>query len=133
MRKFTVTAVILAAITTTASAQSQEIIIMGGRSQDRFLGCLTCDEYAPNSVWNRHGQHGWQNQYGTWSRYGEHAGPYGANSACNPYGSNAPALVDRQGSYYGRLTVNEYQEGSVCGINGVPQVCRALKVMCADS
>jgi hypothetical protein len=118
---------------TLGSAQSQEIIIMGGRSQDQFLGCISCSEYDSNSVFNQYGTHGWSNKYGTWNRYGEHAGRYGSNSACNQYGTNSPILVDRRGNYYGRLTVNEYQSGSVCGPNGVEQVCRALRVMCADT
>lgn len=118
-------------LTGYVSAQTQDVIIMGGRSQAEFLGCLTCNEYDSNSVWNEYSKHGWENKYGTWNKYGENAGRYGANSACNPYGTNGPALVDRQGNFYGRLTVNEYDQGSVRGISGVPQICRALKVMCA--
>src|SRR3989344_1059053 len=116
-------------IASTAGSQSREIIIMGGGSQDRFLGCLTCGEFTQDSVWNQYSRHGWENKFGTWNRFGEHANPYGPNSACNQFGTNAPVLVDRQGEFYGRLSVNEYAEGSVCGVNGAPQICRALKVM----
>ena len=117
----------------SASSQSQDILIMGGSSQDEFLGCLSCNQYEANSVWNEYGRHGFQNKYGTWNRYGQHAGQYGQHSACNQYTQNAPLLVDRAGNMYGRLSVNQYAAGSVCGVNGVAQICTALRVMCADT
>ncbi|MNT44163.1 hypothetical protein D3C72_1806800 [compost metagenome] len=126
-------AIALAGVSSIAAAQSREILIMGGQSQDTFLGRLTCNEYASNSVWNEHSPHGWSNKYGTWNRYGQHASEYASHSACNPYSSSAPALVDRQGNFYGRLSTNEYAAGSICGAQGAPQICRALRVMCADS
>ena len=118
---------------TAVIAQNNEIIVMGGRNQDTFLGCITCGEHDVDSVWNQYGRHGWQNKFGTWNRFGQHANPYGANSACNQYGSQGPILVDRQGNYYGHLSVNEHQPDSVCGPRGVRQICIAVKVMCADS
>ncbi|RZJ04180.1 MAG: hypothetical protein EON89_08780 [Brevundimonas sp.] len=115
------------------SAQTQDILIMGGDSQDEFLGCLSCSEYDSNSVWSQYGRYGWQNKYGVWNRYGQHANPYGSYSACNQYGQNGPVLVDRAGNFYGRLSVNQYVADGVCGPQGVPRVCTALRVMCADT
>lgn len=117
----------------TVSGQTQDILIMGGDSQDEFLGCLSCNEYDSNSVWSQYGRYGWQNKYGVWNRYGQHASQYGSYSACNQYGQNGPVLVDRSGNFYGRLSVNQYVADGVCSVQGVPQVCTALRVMCADT
>ena len=88
---------------------AQEILIFGGDNNKEFLGCLTCNEMAGNSVWNEMSTYGW-----------------------NEYTTNSPVLVDRNGKFFGRLTLNSYSAGSVCGLNGNEQICRALKVMCAD-
>ena len=126
-------AVVLAGASTVSGAQSREILIMGGASQDKFLGCLTCSEHAAGSVWNDYDTHGWANKYATWNRYGENANPYAGHSACNQYATEGPVLVDRQGNYYGRLSVNPNAADSICGVTGVPRICTALKVMCADN
>jgi hypothetical protein len=76
--------------------------------------------------------YGWKNGYGKWNPYGQFKNPYSNYSACNEYTSNSPVLVDRNGKFFGRLTMNSYSVGSVCGINGNERICRALKVMCAD-
>jgi len=111
---------------------AQEILIFGGDSNKEFLGCLTCNEMAGNSVWNEMSTYGWKNGYGKWNPYGQFKNPYSNYSACNEYTSNSPVLVDRNGKFFGRLTMNSYSVGSVCGINGNERICRALKVMCAD-
>ena len=131
MRAATIGFVLLAAIG-TAGAQSQEILIMGGQSQDEFLGCLTCSEYDSSSVWSQYGRYSFQNGYGVWNKYGQHANRYSTYSACNQYSTNAPALVDRAGNFYGRLSVNRYASDSVCGPSGNQQICTALRVMCAE-
>jgi hypothetical protein len=107
------------------------VLIYGGSGHEQFLGCLSCSEYDANSVWNQFSQHGWQNPYGTWSTYAQYKNPYTAYSACNEYATDPPVLVDQNGTFYGRLSINLYISGSVCGISGVPQVCQALQGMCA--
>lgn len=87
---------------------------------------------AGNSVWNEMSTYGWKNGYGKWNPYGQFKNPYSNYSACNEYTTNSPVLVDRNGKFFGRLTLNSYSVGSVCGLNGNEQICRALKVMCAD-
>lgn len=130
-------AMIAASITLASGASGSvaqsddDIIILGGSEHDEFIGCLTCSEYDRFSVWNSSSQYGWANSYGKWSKYGNHGSPYSSSSACNQYSSNGPILVDRRGNQYGRLSVNQYQSGSVCSPTGAPKICRALKVMCA--
>jgi hypothetical protein len=116
---------------TAAMASGTEVLIFGGQDQDEFLGCLTCDETAPSSVWNEYSQHGWANGFGTWNTYGPHASAYFPNSACNEYAANPPILTDRAGNLYGYLSTNEYKSRGVCSVTGNPQICRALRAMCA--
>lgn len=86
-----------------------DVYLFGGMNDEVFLGCLSCPESAANSVHNRYGSFG--SQYSSTSifnNYSEYGSRYSAYSACNPYAQNPPAIVDGAGSFYGRLTVNNY-------------------------
>lgn len=107
-------------------------MIFGGNNNTEFLGCLTCNEMSGNSVWNDMSQYGWRNGFGKWNPFGQFKNPFSSFSACNEFTNNGPVLVDRSGLFYGRLTVNQFANGSVCGVNGNQQTCRALKVMCTN-
>jgi hypothetical protein len=87
---------------------------------------------SKNSVWNDMSQYGWNNGFGKWNPFGQYKNPFSSYSACNEFTSNGPVLVDRDGNFYGRLTINEFVSKSICGVSGSPKLCRALKVMCAD-
>ena len=128
MKKFAAISLLLFA----GLVNAQEILIFGGDNNKEFLGCLTCNEMAGNSIWNEMSTYGWKNGYGKWNPYGQFKNSYSNYSACNEYTTNSPVLVDRNGKFFGRLTLNSYSAGSVCGLNGNEQICRALKVMCAD-
>lgn len=128
MKKIALVFLMLLAGTTNA----QEILIFGGNNNKNFLGCLSCNEMAGNSVWNEMSQYGWNNGFGKWNPFGPYKNPFSSYSACNEFTSNGPVLVDRNGKFYGKLTMNEYASGSVCGLSGNEKICRALKVMCAD-
>lgn len=119
------------ALTATPALAQEAVLLFGGVNHQEFLGCLTCGQYDSNSVWAVYSEFGWNNRYGKWSRYGDYKSPYNSFSACNAYADDPPVMVDRLGAYYGRLTINAYTAGSVCGIGGNPAFCRALKVMCA--
>ena len=98
-----------------SQAQPAKLMIFGGEDHKTYLGCLNCNEYATDSVFNSYGAHG--SPYSSesiWNHYGQYGSPYSTYSACNPYASDPPVIVDQNGAYYGRLTVNEYhpQRGS---------------------
>lgn len=42
------------------------------------------------------------------NRYGEYGSQYSTYSACSPYASDPPVIVDGAGNFYGRLTINAY-------------------------
>ncbi len=113
-------------------SHSKDILIFGGDNNKEFLGCINCDEMSKNSVWNDMSQYGWNNGFGKWNPFGQYKNPFSSYSACNEFTSNSPVLVDRDGNFYGRLTINEFVSKSICGVSGSPKLCRALKVMCAD-
>ena len=90
----------------TALAQA-ELLIFGGQSNDVFLGCLTCNRFDRASVLNTNGPHG--SRFATdsiWNRFGDYGGRFGTYSPCNRFGTNPPAVVDRQGNFYGYLTIS---------------------------
>ncbi len=84
-------------------------MLFGGTNHTVYLGCLNCSEYASDSVKNSYGTHG--SAYSSESIF-NHYGPYGSaystESACSEYASDPPVIVDQNGKYYGRLTLNSY-------------------------
>lgn len=111
---------------------AQEILIFGGDNNKEFLGCLTCNEMAGNSVYNNMSTYGWGNDFGKWNPFGKFKNSFSTYSACNEFSQNGPVLVDRSGQFYGRLTVNEFVSGSVCGASASNEICTSLKAMCAN-
>src|SRR5262245_8530185 len=126
-----VAATAAAAISST-SLIAAEILIFGGSGHREFLGCLNCSEYSTGSIWNEYSTFGWKNDFGKWNGFGQFASQCSRYSACNELASDPPVIVDRSGSYYGRLTINELRNDSVCSaVATTERLCRALKVMCA--
>jgi hypothetical protein len=79
----------------------------GGPDNKIFLGCLNCSEYDANSVHNEFGVYG--SRYSATSivnRFGEYGSRASGYSVCNASTLQAPVIVDEQGTFYGRLTVN---------------------------
>ena len=87
---------------------SPELLLFGGTDHDTFLGCLNCSKYDSSSLHNKYSDFG--NRYSSnslFNRYGDYGSKYSSTSACNPYASDPPAIVDRQGNFYGYLTLNK--------------------------
>lgn len=88
-----------------------ELLLFGGAGHKTFLGCLTCSEYANDSVLNEYGQHGSKyRSESIFNEYGSFGSAYSSFSACSEYASDPPVIVDRSGKYYGRLTINQYRD-----------------------
>lgn len=97
----------LEGVSTGLSLPSGKIMLFGGANHSTYLGCLSCNEYSAESVFNEFGTHG--SQYSSasiFNSFGPFGSKYSATSACNPYASDPPVIVDSTGKYYGRLTVN---------------------------
>lgn len=96
------------------SLAGKEILVFGGDGHKTFLGCLTCSEYNSSSLFSKYGSFG--SSYSATSifnKYSEFGSPYSDYSACNKYATDPPVLVDRDGNFYGRLTMNRYQGDAV--------------------
>ena len=101
--------VALMLLVASTSASSQELLLFGGRNHDVFIGCLTCSKYDSSSVCNRYGDHGSKySDESIWNRYGTYGSKYNDESPWNKYSSNPPAIVDRDGGFYGYFTANRY-------------------------
>ncbi len=93
----------------SGGAPATKMMLFGGPDHKVYLGCLTCSKFAADSVLNQYGQHG--SPYSTesiWNRYSEFGSRYSSYGACNPYGTDPPVIVDSDGKFYGRLTLNQY-------------------------
>jgi len=100
----------------SASQYSTKLMIFGGLDHKTYLGCLNCNEYATDSVLNSYGNNGSPySAQSIWNHFSEFGSPYSNYSACNSYASDPPVIVDRNGAYYGRLTVNEYHPQRAAG------------------
>lgn len=70
------------------------LYIYGGSNHRIYLGCINCDDYNTNSIWNE---------------YGIYGSDYSQFSPWNSYATYPPIIVDKQGNFYGYFTVNEYK------------------------
>jgi len=105
-----------AGIPTVSPIGGTKLMIFGGDGHRTYLGCLNCSQYASDSVMNQYGTHG--SPYSAdsiFNRYGTFGSAYSNSSPCNPYATDPPVIVDQNGSFYGRLMVNQYTPGRVTG------------------
>jgi hypothetical protein len=125
-----IAAFVVFAMATQVYAQQVALLIFGGEGHKEFLGCLNCSETADNSVWNEMSRYGFYNGFGTWNPFGPYKNPFSGYSACNQFANDPPVIVDREGNFYGRLSINEFIGGSVCSVTGNQKACVALRAMC---
>ena len=88
---------------------SQKLMLFGGPGHKTYLGCLNCNQYDTDSVFNQYGNHG--SRYATdsiFNPYGDYGSRYSNYSACSSYAMDPPVIVDEGGNFYGRLTLNQY-------------------------
>jgi len=92
-----------------APSRQQKLMLFGGEGHKVYLGCLSCSEYSTDSVFNQYGTFG-SRYSGTsiWNHYSDYGSAYSSWGACNPYANDPPVIVDLDGNFYGRLTLNEY-------------------------
>ena len=94
----------------TSITYGQTLHLYGGNNHDVYLGCLNCDSYDSNSIWNEYGTYG--NSYNSksiWNEYGTYGNEYNSNSPWNEYSNDSPVVVDKDGNFYGYFTLNEYR------------------------
>ena len=112
-------AAVLVAFSGAANAQAVALLLFGGQGHKTFLGCLNCGQYENGSVCNRYGVHGSRySPNSIWNKYGSFGSKYSDESPWSQYASRPPAIVDRDGTFYGYLTASR--------VNGQRTKIRAL-------
>jgi hypothetical protein len=89
------------------SINAQTLHIYGGRDHDVYLGCLNCNSFNSNSIWNEYGTYG--SSYNTnsiWNSFGTYGSEFSNYSPFSTYASYPPVIVDKEGDFYGYFTVN---------------------------
>jgi hypothetical protein len=76
-------------------------------SDGTFLGHLG-NEYDRDSVYNRYGKGSPYNSSGIMNKYSNYGSDYSNLSPFNAYANDPPGLYDRQGNFYGALSINRY-------------------------
>jgi len=76
-----------------SNSQTTEYLIFSDDGENEFLGCIGCGIYNSKSICNEFGTYGSEfSSYSPW----------------NEFSSNGPKLVDKDGNFYGRFSINEY-------------------------
>lgn len=90
--------------------QAQTLHLYGGSNQDQYLGCLNCDTFDKDSIWNSFGDYGnILSSKSIWNVNGNYGNTYSTYSPWSSYASYPPAIVDQDGQFYGYLTLNPYK------------------------
>lgn len=109
MKKTLFLLILLFACNSTQAQDNVALLLFGGNGHKTFLGCLNCSEYDSGSICNEYGQYGSKyNNDSIWNEYGNFGSKYSNDSPWNQYASNPPAIVDKDGNFYGYLTSNAY-------------------------
>lgn len=108
MKKILLTAFLSLVI--SALVQGQTLHIYGGNNHDVYLGCLNCNKYDKNSIWNAYGTYGSKyNSNSIWNAYGTYGSKYNSASPWNSYSNDPPVIVDKDGGFYGYFTTKKYK------------------------
>jgi hypothetical protein len=92
------------AASSPAQTVSYRMLVFGGEDHKTYLGCLNCPKGAADSVLTPGGDQGPPNE-GIWDKAG-FGSPGSQSSACSVFASDPPVIVDEDGTYLGRLTLN---------------------------
>lgn len=109
MRRFAVFVLCVLGVNAASAQGNVALLLFGGEGHKTFLGCLNCSQYESASICNKYGDHG--SKYASdsiWNKYGNYGSRYSSYSPWDKYASSPPAIVDREGNFYGYLTADKY-------------------------
>jgi hypothetical protein len=76
-------------------------------SDDVYLGCLDCSSISSDSVCNSIGRYGSSiSSNSIWNSIGKYGSSISSKSPWNSISSNGPKIVDDNGRFYGRFSIN---------------------------
>ncbi len=101
---------ILFALVISSPIFTQTLHLYGGQDHDVYLGCLNCNSFDINSIWNEFGTYGSKyNSKSIWNEFGTYGNEYNIYSPWNEYSLTPPVVVDKDGNFYGYFTVKKYK------------------------
>ena len=103
--------VLLLGLVATTARADPALLLYGGKDNKIFLGCLNCGKFDPNSVHNEFSEYG--STFSSTSirnKFSDYGSAFSDYSACNVYASHPPVIVDKDGKYYGKLTINRFAD-----------------------
>jgi hypothetical protein len=84
--------------------------IWGGPGYVQFLGCLTCNEFARESVFNQFGPYGSRfSSTSIWNHFSQYGSQFSTNSACNEFATNPPRVINVSANTFVELTLNTFR------------------------
>lgn len=107
LRSIGVIAALVTASAAPLQAQARPVEKQAGQPH---IGDLSANPHAPGSTSNPASRFDADSVTNPQGRYGS---AFGADSAANPYATNAPKLYDHDGRYRGKLSANPYDAESV--------------------
>lgn len=85
--------------------------IYGGEDHDIYLGCLNCSDIDQNSIWNDIGKYGSNiSQSSIWNDISIYGSDISQYSPWNDFATYPPVVVDKDGGFYGYLTLNSIKD-----------------------
>ncbi|MTH57876.1 hypothetical protein [Paracoccus litorisediminis] len=98
-----------------AQAEGQEFLIFGGDDHDVFLGCLNCNAFASDAICNEFGAGSEFKSESIFNEFGKFGSEFSSSSPWNEFTSSdsVPVVVDREGNFYGYLTINTFRSNAV--------------------
>lgn len=84
-----------------------KVMVFSG-DNNTYLGCLSCDQFATDSLFNELGGFGSPFQANSiLNDFGKYGSSYSNTSPCNAFATQPPKVVDGLGNFYGYLTMNK--------------------------
>ena len=98
-----------------STASAQELLLFGGSQHDKFLWCLTCNEYSKAAICNEFGAGNECNTSSVFNDFGTFGNEFSSSSPWNEFSTstNVPVLIDRAGKFYGYFTTNTFRSDDV--------------------
>ncbi|WP_124981413.1 hypothetical protein [Nonlabens xiamenensis] len=105
MRQLPFAGIILLNLLIGGLAQGQEMHLYGGENHQVYLGCLTCERFQTNSIWNAFGEYGSSfSSTSIWNDLNIYGDPNKNYSPWNPLSTNPPKILNQHGKFLGYLT-----------------------------
>lgn len=113
-----------------ATVAQDRVVLVGGPDRATYLGCVSCPQSDPESVFNSTGSFGSPvSQTSIFNPIGPYGSPVSQYSVCNPVAASPPMLIDTARQVRGVLTLNPTAPGAVTDEG----VLAWLREMCSGS